>query len=125
MRVQSFNFFKSVSLDYMHCILLGIVRLLAKLWFTTKYSVEPFSLCNFIEIVDARISGIKPPHTIARMPRTISEHFKFWKAAELRSWLFYYSLPVLHDIMQPRFLYHYAARGKGCLLTVPGKYKSE
>ena len=103
-----FNPVRGIAIDYMHCILLGVTRLLVRLWFTTT-EINTYSLSSFVNLVDARIARLKPPHTITRLPRSISEHFKFWKAAELRSWLFYYSVPVLIDIMKPRFWYHYCA----------------
>lgn len=104
-----FDTVKGISIDYMHLICLGSVRLLTKLWFTIANSLKTFSLYKYVDVVDSRLQSIKPPHIITRKPRSISEHLKFWKAAELRSWLFYYSIPCVFDLLPPLYLYHYCA----------------
>ena len=109
MAVQSFDFVKSVSVDYMHCILQGITKLLISLWFGASNSDQPFSLYSYVDVIDERLTKVKPPSTISRMPRSISQHFKYWKASELRSWLLLYSVPVLLDVMSTLHLYHYSA----------------
>ena len=114
--LSSFDTVRSVSIDYMHCILQGITKLLIGLWFTSSKSSESFSLYHFVDVVDSRIKEIKPTNTISRLPRTIKEHFKHWKASELRAWLFHYSLPVLCGVMSPKYLYHYAAFVEGIYL---------
>lgn len=38
----------------------------------------------------------------------ISDHRNFWKASEFRSWLLYYSLPLLLGQLPPLYLQHYA-----------------
>lgn len=48
-----------------------------------------------------------PPHEIHRLPRPIWGKIK-WKASEWRSWLLFYSLPCLTDIISEHSLYHYA-----------------
>ncbi|KAK3107561.1 hypothetical protein FSP39_017346 [Pinctada imbricata] len=78
---------KSVCIDYMHLVCLGVVRLFLKLCFDVTHSLNDFSLYRYVDIVDQRLESIKLPHFINRQPRSISEHLKFWKAAELRSWL--------------------------------------
>lgn len=39
----------------------------------------------------------------------LSCHFKYWKASELRSWLFYYFLPILNTLPIASYFIHYAA----------------
>lgn len=53
--------------------------------------------------------SIKPTSNITRLPRSISTHFNYWKAFELRSWLFFYSVPLLHDIMHETYFVYYMA----------------
>lgn len=93
----------------MHCVLQGVTKRLLTLWFGSTFADKPFSLYAHVQIVDERLSKIRPPSTISRMPRSISNHVKYWKASELRSWLLFYSIPVLSDMMDPMYLYHYAA----------------
>jgi len=100
---------KNMGIDYMHLLFLGTVRLLLNLWFNVSHSLQSFSIYKFVEIVDSRLTSIKPSHFVTRKPRNISGHLKFWKAAELRSWFFYYSIPCIMDLMQPKHFYHYCA----------------
>ena len=61
-----------------------------------------------IAFVDKRLLAIKPPSTITRRPRKLSEHMKYYKASEYRSFLLYYSLPVLRDVLPEDYWNHYA-----------------
>lgn len=105
----NFDPVKNVGIDTMHLLFLGTVRLLLKLWFNVSSSTQIFSLYKEVDIVDNRLSNIKPSHFITRTPRNISDNLKFWKAAELRSWFFYYSIPCLMDLMKPNYFYHFCS----------------
>lgn len=100
-------FITSTAVDVMHCVFEGVVVRLGELWFQPKYSREKFSISNSVEIIDSKLGLIKPPVFIARRPRSIKEHFKFWKASELKNWFFYYSIPVLENILPSEYLDHY------------------
>ena len=50
----------------------------------------------------------KPPHDFSRSPRSLSAHLNYLKASELRSWLLYYSLPLLLDRLPPLYFHHFA-----------------
>ena len=45
---------------------------------------------------------------ITRKPRKLSKHLKYYKASEYRSFLLYYSLPVLHNVLPLDYWNHYA-----------------
>lgn len=109
MDLKAYDFVKGSCIDYMHGVLLGITKLLTSLWVSPKHSKETFSLATYSEVIDKRLLLIKPPSFISRVPRTLTCHFKYWKASELRSWLFYYSLPVLRNILIGSYYIHYAA----------------
>jgi hypothetical protein len=94
---------RGTGIDYMHGVLLGVVRRLLHLWFDSSFSKQPFSISKRVGDIDKRLLNIKPPDCISRLPRSISVHVKQWKANELRSWLFYYSVPVLHGILSEPF----------------------
>ena len=53
------------------------------------------------------MKSIRPPREITRVPRSISEHLKYWKASELRSFLLFYSVPVLNGILNDDYFQHY------------------
>lgn len=116
MTLKSYDFVKSTSIDYMHGVLLGIGKLLINLWISSTHSKEIFSISNYVEVIDQRLLQIRPPSIITRVPRSLSDHFKYWKASELRSWLFFYSLPILHDILPGKYLLHFACFVEGIFL---------
>ena len=101
------NFITGTAVDAMHCIFEGVVRKLGELWFDAKYANETFNISNFIEIIDKKLCDIKPPSFISRNPRSIKDHFSYWKASELKNWFFYFSLPVLRDVLPEDYFNHY------------------
>ncbi|KAJ8313371.1 hypothetical protein KUTeg_009075 [Tegillarca granosa] len=105
--LQYYDLVDGVCIDYMHGVLLGVTKLMMKLWFSTEKSSELFSISSSVDLVDKRIRNIKPPNSISRVPRSIKDHMKYWKASELRSWLLYYSLPVLKDVLTQDYYDHY------------------
>ena len=107
MECPGFDYVKGVSIDYTPLVFLGVVRLLMKLMFSPAHANGSFSLSKLVDLVDDRLSNIKPSHLITRVPRSISDSLKFWKGAELRSWFFYYSIPGIYDLPRPDYLYHY------------------
>jgi hypothetical protein len=95
------------GIDYMHAVLLGLVRRLLKLWFDPKFSKQSFSISKLVDVADKRLSEIKPPYYITRHPRNIKEQSKYWKASECRAWLFFYSVPVLFGLLEHQVFQHY------------------
>ena len=71
------NAVSSTSVDFMHCLYMGIVKKLVKLWTSSKYSEEPFSLREHIKVLERLILSIKPPHFIQRLPSSIDECLAF------------------------------------------------
>ena len=51
--IPEYNFIKGMSVDYMHCILLGITRLLLRLWMQSTYYQELWYIGTQIGIVDS------------------------------------------------------------------------
>ena len=93
-------------LDYMHCLLLGVVRQLADLWFGSRATSALYiGSKNLIMAIDQRLQSIKPPSFVPRAVRPISER-KFWKASEWYMWLLFYSVPCLKGILPTLYLNH-------------------
>ncbi|CAL1671905.1 unnamed protein product [Lasius platythorax] len=67
--------------DYMHCVLLGVVRTFADAWFNSSYSDKPWYMGKFLLELDRKLTKIKPPSEISRTPRSINDR-KLWKASE-------------------------------------------
>ena len=98
---------RGTAIDYMHGVLLGVQKLLLNLWFSSTHSKKEFSQYNLVSVVDQRLKNISPTLDITRLPRSISEHLKYWKANELRSFLLYYGLPVLYGLLPDKYFEHY------------------
>jgi hypothetical protein len=92
--------------DYMHCVLLGVTRQFLTLWLSSSNSQEVWYIGRSVPEIDAELLGIKPPDVITRAPRSLSVR-KFWKAAEYRSWLLYYSVPLLKSFLPPQHFQHW------------------
>ncbi|XP_028408833.1 uncharacterized protein LOC114531425 [Dendronephthya gigantea] len=107
-QLSHFDLVNSIAIDYMHGVLLGTQKLLLTLWFSSKFSKTQFSISSKVQLVDARLRQISPTSEIKRLPRSIEEHVKYWKASELRSFLLYYGLPVLYGILPDNYFNHYA-----------------
>ena len=56
--------------------------------------------------MDSRLLSIKPISEISRAPRSFSDR-KHWKASEFRSFLLYYSIPILQGILPTKYYKHY------------------
>lgn len=89
-----------VSIDIMHCVFLGVVKKLSRLWFDSSERYNQYSLHDYLDLLDSRLKEIKPPSYIPRVPRSIAEHYKHWKASEWKLWFFYYSVPLLKGVME-------------------------
>ena len=95
-----------MGLDRMHGVEGGVVKKVLNLLFNVEYRAQPFSLYAFIDVINSRLTSIKPPKFVHRMPRSITELIH-WKASELKMWFFYYSIPVLQGILREDYFRHY------------------
>ena len=78
----------SVSTDYMHAVLEGVVALLMKCWFSSSHHREPQYIgCRTSEI-DAQLMRQRPPSEFTRPPRSIKKHLSYWKASSTPSLCF-------------------------------------
>lgn len=99
---------KSVPVDYMHAVLEGVTRWLLRAWFESKNHSEPYYLGRHLRSIDEALLQQHPPSELSRPPRSISKHMNYWKASELRSWLLYYSLPLLIHCLPSLYFHHYS-----------------
>lgn len=96
------NLVDSIPVDYMHAVL-GVTRRLLKYWFDSKYHSGASYLGSKLKKIDKVLLRQQPPHELSRPPRSIEKHLKYLKASELRSWLLFYSLPLLLDNLPALF----------------------
>jgi hypothetical protein len=78
-KIPQFDIINGMAVDYMHCVLLGVSRLLLQLWFDTAHHKEAWYLRGQIAVVDDRLCKIKPPNEMQRTPRSLQTTMKFWK----------------------------------------------
>lgn len=102
------NLVDGVPSDYMHCVLEGVVKWLLKAWTGQKFHDKPFSIRRFLDVLDQSLLKQRPPHELTRPPRSIKLHLSYWKASEFRSWLLFYSLPLLLHILPPLYFHHFS-----------------
>lgn len=91
--------------DYMHCVLLGVVRQFLELWLES--AGKAFYVGRSQQAIDSRLMAISPPKDVRRAPRPSKEK-RFWKAKECENWLLFYCLPVLDGILGRQYLQHWA-----------------
>lgn len=99
--ILTFSIVESFSTDYLHNVLLGVVKTFTESWFTSSGGEEQnpwyIGTPKKIKHFDAKLLNIKPPCEITRTPRSITER-KNYKASEWKSFLLYYSFPTLKEV---------------------------
>lgn len=105
--LQHYDVVRGIAIDYMHGVLLGVQKLLLKLWFNPSFSGNAYSISHLAEALDERLQHITPTLEISRLPRSVTEHLKYWKANELRSFLLYYGIPTLYGLLPDVYFNHY------------------
>ncbi|XP_058828764.1 uncharacterized protein LOC131688491 [Topomyia yanbarensis] len=102
--LPKFDIVNYCPVDYMHCVLLGVCKQLARLW------LEATNLDCYIkphlEHIDTILESINPFYECSRSPRKLSER-KTWKANEWQNWLFVYSCFCLKDVLPMKYYDHY------------------
>lgn len=106
MLLPVFNIIRSFPPEYMHCVLLGVVKLFLSTWIDPKNCRKPWYIGTKSQIFDNRLSKILPPCEITRTPQSVSNISK-WKASEFKNFLIYYSLPCLKDLLPSVFYKHW------------------
>lgn len=105
---KDYELIQGTVVDYMHCVLEGVVSLLLDLWLDSenhfhKYYVTP----RMEEIINKNLDCIKGLKSFTRRPRSTQEK-SFWKANEFRCWLLYYGLPCLKGVLKDSYFRHFA-----------------
>lgn len=97
---------KSVPLDYMHLVLLGIIKRLIAFWIKGNQQVR--LLKEDIDIINEKLKLIykSTPYEFSRKPRSITEYDK-WKAVELRTFLLYYGPWLMKPFLKEPYFLHF------------------
>lgn len=103
---KHFNLVKSFTIDYMHQILLGIVKNLLGFWWDTGNHNEPFYITpKQKQIINRRIATTKPFRYTNRKLEPLDHYSKF-KASQCRDFLLYY-YPILEGILNKKYYDHF------------------
>lgn len=76
--LPSFDIVNGTTIDYMHCVLEGVVKKLLNLWLSEVG--QPYYIKSQIAKINGRLLDIKPPNTITRTPRSVDQASK-WKGS--------------------------------------------
>lgn len=102
---KNFDIVDSIGLDYLHCILHGVVEKILDLWLNSHYSKKEFYLNKAKQVaLNQLITHIKPPREINRKPSAVTNPKK---ANEVRSDLLYYLPIVLNGLQKTKYLNHF------------------
>lgn len=101
--LKPFNIISSFVPEYMHCVLLGVVKTMVDWWVDGANKDQPFYIGQPSKIsqIDKMLLSIKPPSEITRTPRSLNDR-KLWKASEWKHYLLYYSLICLSVVRMPK-----------------------
>lgn len=107
--LKYFDLVNGISVEPMHCLLLGIVRsILLKGWLGSKnlkiYEVNDKT--SFKDRLSERLIKIRVPTDFGRPPRDLDQ-VKHWKSAEYDSFLSYYFLPTIKGLLKPAIYNHF------------------
>ncbi|XP_064649597.1 uncharacterized protein LOC135501412 isoform X1 [Lineus longissimus] len=101
-----FNIIRGVTVDYMHCTLLGVQKWLLTRWLDSSQRSEAWYIGKSMKKLNERMNAFCPPNVISRIPRQLGE-LSNWKASEYRTFLLFSSLPVLYGILDDQYYQHY------------------
>ena len=103
--LKHFNVVHGFVIDYMHAILIGTVKRLVNLWFDSSSHKEPYYIGTKVRLVDKLLETITLPSGF-RPPRPISDRVH-WHANEWRSFLLYFGLTALDDMLPLLYYNHF------------------
>ena len=117
--LPEFNLIEGYVPDYMHCVCLGVTKMLLDMWTSTKNHAEQFYIGRRDQLanINSRLLSIRPPREVSRLPRTVKVKSD-WKASEWRSWLLFYGVPCLTEVLHTRYLSHFALLSSAIYLLI-------
>lgn len=111
-RLPGFDIIRGVTIDYMHNVLLGVMKMLLHSWTNRDYKNMNWFVGDKMLEMNGRLTALSPPNRITRLPRKLDD-LAHWKASEYRSFLLYYAVPVLKGILPDDHLQHFLLLSKG------------
>lgn len=104
---KGFNLVNGFGIDYMHCILEGVMKKLIDLWLNSKHHNKPFYIGKkHQKTLNKRIKSIRPTSEITKTPRSLEERGTF-AANEYRSLLLFYLRYALPGLLDMSYVKHF------------------
>ncbi|XP_037033278.1 uncharacterized protein LOC119072210 [Bradysia coprophila] len=104
--LEHFHVVNSISCEYMHSVLLGVVKQILNFFCNPKNSKGKFYITKKNrKLLNKRILEIKPNCEVARKPRSL-EQLSTFKASEFRSMLLFYMPVCLAGLVPDVFVKH-------------------
>lgn len=98
------DFVRGTSIDAMHQTYGGFSKKVLKLLTTTKKKDSgKWNISEHTDTINYCLLSIKTPSHMDRVPRSLSE-LAYWKIKEHKAWFEHNSLPILKQVMPPRYL---------------------
>ncbi|XP_057329242.1 uncharacterized protein LOC130670086, partial [Microplitis mediator] len=123
MNLDYFDLVGGMSPDYLHSVLLGVVKQHTELLLCSFGKPYYIGNPNQLAAINEILLKFKHPSSISRSPRDITER-NMWKATEWRSWLIFYSLPCLKKLLPHKYLDHLALLVEGITILLEEKISS-
>ena len=77
---------------------------------------KPYFIGKEMKQIWKRLSNIKPPHYIGRLPKDLEKLYANFKATKIQVWLLLYGIPCMEDILSYQFLNHFSQLAEGVCL---------
>ena len=68
-----FDIVRGVTIDYMHAVLLGVMKKLLELWTSNEMRTVDWYIGTQVEEMDKRLHALSPPDRIHRFPCAIKD----------------------------------------------------
>lgn len=105
MVLPDFDIIKGVATDYMHNVLLGVVKRLIGIWFG-DLKIEDSKFKTISKQNQIHLVSLKPYSRITQKPRSL-EYRSQYRAIEYKYMLFYYLRYALNGILDNRYIEHF------------------
>lgn len=119
-----FDIIRSCPPDYLHAVLLGVMRKLLIMWTKSSFHNKPWYIGNQLTQLDSLLLNCKPNNNVKRCPRTIKE-LKFWRANEFKNFLLLWGPVLLRTFLKVDFYNHFMLLSSGIHLLLKENITNE
>ena len=95
--IRSYDLVNGLGIDYMHGVMIGVIKLKLKLWFSNEHKRESFSVHDQLTLFHSRLVDIKPTVEITRPPISYQKFSHGWNASGYTET--FHGIPVLIGIL--------------------------